>query len=307
MRLPSRTKTSANAITRAGQAVAFIEQAMPKARPAGIGLVRWSRQSSAKPRHMNATMGTSVPPTHSSKEMIGEAVSSSAQRTLSLAPAIRSATAKVARNTAPNQTRGSVSTPWPSSAWGTPNTAISGRYGLYALGLVVAASACALRYGVPSWMSSLAEVATTPTSGSPKPCAISQSSGNRIAPHIIAASATSTPRVCRDRQAMTASAASAYPPTAAWPHSRCRGSVLNSATPPANRAEANSPALSQAQGMVVTDCQTPGLVAPVPPSTPVVGASSRLSRLSTRHIVRSVCLPHVIRAADLPSSADLAR
>ena len=31
MRLPSRTKTSANAITRAGQAVAFIEQATPKA------------------------------------------------------------------------------------------------------------------------------------------------------------------------------------------------------------------------------------------------------------------------------------
>ncbi len=166
-RLLSRTKTSANAITRAGQAVAFIEQATPKARPAGTGLVTWARQSSAKPRHMNATMGTSVPPTHSSNEMIGEAVSSSAQRTLSLAPAIRSATAKVARNTAPNQTRGSVSTPWPSSAWGTPNTAIRGRYGLYWLGLVVAASACALRYGVPSWMSSFAEVATTPTSGSP--------------------------------------------------------------------------------------------------------------------------------------------
>src|SRR6266480_4304836 len=128
-RLPSRTKTSANAITRAGQAVAFIEQATPKARAAGTGLVTWSRQSSANPRHMNATMGTSVPPTHSSNEMIGEAVSSSA-------------TAKVARNTAPNQTRGSVSTPWPSSAWGTPNTAIRGRYGLYWLGLVVAASTC---------------------------------------------------------------------------------------------------------------------------------------------------------------------
>src|SRR5690349_4137467 len=102
---------------------------------------------------------------------------------------------------------------------------------------------------------------------------------------------------------MTASAASAYPPTAACPHSRCRGSVLNSATPPANRAEATSPALSQAQGMVVTDCQTPGSVAPVPPSTPVVGASSRLSRISTGHIVRSISLPHVTRAADWASSA----
>src|SRR5262249_29693755 len=144
MRLPSRTKTSANAITRAGQAVAFIEQATPKARPAGIGLVSWSRQSSAKPRHMNATIGTSGPPTHNSKEMIGEAVSSKAQRTLSPAPRLRNATAKVARNTAPNQTLGSESTPWPSSAWGTPNTAIKGRYGLYALGLVVAASTCVL-------------------------------------------------------------------------------------------------------------------------------------------------------------------
>ena len=129
-RWPSRTYSSANATTRAGQAVAFIEDAMPRASPAVTGLVGCARQSSAKPRHMNATMGTSVPPTHSSNAMIGEAVISSAHRTLSLAPAIRSATANTARNTAPNQTRGSVSRPWPSSACGTPNAAISGRYGL---------------------------------------------------------------------------------------------------------------------------------------------------------------------------------
>ena len=89
--------------------------------------------------------------------MIGEAVSSSAHRTLSLAPAIRSAKANTTRNTAPNQTRGSVSRLWPNSACGTPNAAISGRYGLYWLGLVVLASACELRYGVPSLMSVVAD------------------------------------------------------------------------------------------------------------------------------------------------------
>ena len=76
---------------------------------------------------MNATIGTSVPPTHSSNAMIGEAVSSRAHRKLSLAPAIRSATANTTRNTAPNQIRGSVSRPWPSKACGMPNAAISGR------------------------------------------------------------------------------------------------------------------------------------------------------------------------------------
>ncbi len=76
---------------------------------------------------MNATMGTSVPPTQSSKAMIGDTVSSRAQRKLSLAPATRSAKANTTRNTSPNQTRGSVSGPWPNSACGTPNAAISGR------------------------------------------------------------------------------------------------------------------------------------------------------------------------------------
>jgi hypothetical protein len=76
---------------------------------------------------MNATMGTSVPPTVSSNAMIGEAVISRAHRTGSLAPAIFSAKENTIRNTTPNQTRGSVSTPWPNSACGTPNTAISGR------------------------------------------------------------------------------------------------------------------------------------------------------------------------------------
>ena len=51
-------------------------------------------------------MGTSVPPTHSSKAMIGDTVSRMAQRTQSLAPATRSETANTVRNTIPNHTRG---------------------------------------------------------------------------------------------------------------------------------------------------------------------------------------------------------
>ena len=82
---------------------------MPRASPAVTGLAPLSRQSRAKPRHMNATMGTSVPPTHSSNAIIGDAAISRAQRAQSLAPAIRSAEANTMRNTTPNHTRGSVS------------------------------------------------------------------------------------------------------------------------------------------------------------------------------------------------------
>jgi hypothetical protein len=154
-------------------------------------------------------MGTSVPPTHSSNAMTGDAVSSTAHRTQSFAPATFSPQANTVRNTTPNHTRGSVSGPCPRTACGTPNAAISGRYGLYWLGSVVAASAPALRYGVPSLISVLAELVTTPTSGSPWPVQISHSSGTRMAPQTMMASATSIPVVPRDRHAMTVSAASA--------------------------------------------------------------------------------------------------
>src|SRR5271170_7749264 len=126
-RLPSRTYSSAKATASAGQAVAFIDEATPRARPAAIALDCAGRQSRANPRHMNPTIGTSVPPTQSSNAMNGETVSSRAQRTQSLAPATRSAHANTTTNTSPNHTRGSVSTVWPNSACGTPNTAISGK------------------------------------------------------------------------------------------------------------------------------------------------------------------------------------
>ena len=71
------------------------------------------------------------------------------------------------------------------------------------------ASTLVLRYGVPCLMSVLAEFATTPTSGSPWPVHTIHSSGTRMAPHTMTPSAMSTPVVWRDRQAMTARAASA--------------------------------------------------------------------------------------------------
>src|SRR5712691_3009926 len=135
-------------------------------------------------------------------------------------------------------------------------------------------------------MSVLAEVATTPTSGSPWPLATIQNSGTRMAPQMITPSATSTPRFPRDLAARTARAASAYAQAADRPHSRCSESVLNSETPPANRAEPASPAVSQTQGRVVTECQPLRMDVLAPPPTPVVGASTRVSRLSTRHILR---------------------
>src|ERR1700733_10879338 len=63
------------------------------------------------------------------------------------------------------------------------------------------------------------------------------------------------------------------------PHSRCSGSLLN-------RAQTASPAASQIRGMVVTDCHPPGAEVASTPPAPVVGASSRVSRLHTRYILR---------------------
>src|SRR5580693_7111057 len=70
------------------------------------------------------------------------------------------------------------------------------------------------------------------------------------------------------------------------PHSRCSGSLLNSATAPPNRAQTASPAASQILGMVTIDCQPVGSAGASPPPAPVVGASSRVPRLHTRYILR---------------------
>src|ERR1700685_1084025 len=74
------------------------------------------------------------------------------------------------------------------------------------------------------------------------------------------------------------------------PHSRCSGSPLNRATPPPNRAETPSPAASHIRGMVTIDCQPTGAAVASPPPAPVVGASTRVSRLHTRYILRPLSL-----------------
>jgi hypothetical protein len=53
--------------------------------------------------------GTSVPPTASSKAMMGVAVTNTVQRATSRARATRRASAKQPANTTPNHTRGSAS------------------------------------------------------------------------------------------------------------------------------------------------------------------------------------------------------
>src|SRR6202020_3336730 len=91
-RLPSRARARLIATMTGGQAVAFIDAAPPKARPARIG---WGYfHISAKPRQIRAMMGTSVPPTASSNAMIGVAVTNTVQRATSRALATRRASAK---------------------------------------------------------------------------------------------------------------------------------------------------------------------------------------------------------------------
>src|SRR6516225_12302588 len=105
-RRPSRTATSTTAIITAGQAVAFIAAATPNASPASSGC--GSRHSSARPRHRQASTGTSVPPTLSENAITGDAVTSTVQRTTSRTPTTASAAANTTTNPTPNQIRGSV-------------------------------------------------------------------------------------------------------------------------------------------------------------------------------------------------------
>src|SRR5580693_4290171 len=143
--LPSRVPISTAATATAGHAVDFAADARPSAIPASAN--RGRRHSSANPRHIRATIGMSSPPTASSNAITGHAAINTVQRTQFFAPAARSASQKMTTNASPNQTRGSVMTCEPNNARGIPNRDITGRYGLYAFGLWVAASDAALWYG----------------------------------------------------------------------------------------------------------------------------------------------------------------
>ena len=62
--------------------------------------------------------------------MIGDAVTTTAHSHGRGTPLNLSAAPNAARNTTPNHTRGSVSSPPPNSACGRPKNASAGRYGL---------------------------------------------------------------------------------------------------------------------------------------------------------------------------------
>ncbi len=130
-RRPSLTASSTTAMTSAGQAVAFIDASTPSTSPASTG--RDARlpvpHNSARPRHISASTGTSVPPTASSKAITGLAVRNTVHRIQSCAPATASARSNASTNATPNQMRGSVITCEPASARGSPNSVITGRYG----------------------------------------------------------------------------------------------------------------------------------------------------------------------------------
>ena len=136
-RRPSLAATITMTITSAGHAVAFIPAATPSASAARYG--RGCRHSSASPRQSRPSTGTSVPPTVSESAISGEDVTSMVQRSASLDPATSSAEANAATNASANQIRGSVAGEVPSSALGTPNSDMTGRYGSKTLGLWAAA------------------------------------------------------------------------------------------------------------------------------------------------------------------------
>jgi hypothetical protein len=75
-------------------------------------------------------MGTSVPPTASSKAITGLPATRTTQRHGCTAPPRRSASQNTTTKTMPNQILGSVRIPRSNSARGSPNSAMTGRYGL---------------------------------------------------------------------------------------------------------------------------------------------------------------------------------
>ncbi len=137
-RVPSRLASMAAITGRAGQAMAFIAQATPMARPASAGCDRRAVRASA--RHISASSGGSVMPTASESAQIGEATASTAYRRTSprqdaqrLArcgmPRLNAA-ANTAVDATASQGLGSPSRPGSPAAFGRPKAVIAGRYGL---------------------------------------------------------------------------------------------------------------------------------------------------------------------------------
>ena len=133
---PSRAASIAVKTGTAGQAVAFMAHATPRAAAARISPD--GRAISASVRNISAITGGSVIPTASGNAITGEAamntVDSSTpcrQPSQCRCGAATLNAAKInAMDTAVSHTRGSPNSPVAPSALGIPNSAMTGRYGL---------------------------------------------------------------------------------------------------------------------------------------------------------------------------------
>ncbi len=139
---PYRTASNAQATGMAGQAVAFIPAARPSSAPAATGCPSPATAAfrrpprpgadapaKASPRQIKPRTGRSLPLTVSGNAISGVATANAVSRTQwpSGAPLTRNAAAHKNAKTAAAQSRGSVSSPGPNSACGSPNTVIAGR------------------------------------------------------------------------------------------------------------------------------------------------------------------------------------
>src|SRR6516162_632912 len=144
-RPPSLAATMTVSTASAGQAVYFIAQATPRT-AAGCQASPVIRMSSARARQVRAITGGSVMPIASGKAITGdERAAAARQSAMPRLDVIRLGTAQLAANllavtrnvansrpnvTAASNGRGSPRMPGRPSAFGRPNTAITGRYGL---------------------------------------------------------------------------------------------------------------------------------------------------------------------------------
>ena len=134
---PSRTATAAANTGTAGQAVAFIAHATPRATAARNSPD--GRAISARVRSISAITGGSVIPTASGNAITGEAAKNTVDSRVSCRHSAQrrcgAATVNAAQisaiDTAVSHSRGSANRPEAPSALGSPNTAMTGRYGLY--------------------------------------------------------------------------------------------------------------------------------------------------------------------------------
>ena len=133
---PTRAASIAGNTGTAGQAVAFMAHATPSAPAARIRPD--GRAISARVRNISAMTGGSVIPTASGNAITGEAAMNTVDSMTLLrqssqcrcGAAIVNAAQINAIDTAVSHTRGSASRPFAPSAFGIPNTAMTGMYGL---------------------------------------------------------------------------------------------------------------------------------------------------------------------------------